>query len=156
MDEITAWSSRLYRLNYDLKLLLQTTLIRFHSPYPEIRAIVCHAAFINQIFHQREPNITLKATILQVLIFSSGQFIAPVIPHKSVKFFKWSIELNPGPWTFKEQLFAIIVTNIGAESSNYFHYGLALRLPIFFGFDYADYGFFMLIRLVTFSLDTVR
>ncbi|KAK9349768.1 OPT oligopeptide transporter protein-domain-containing protein [Lipomyces doorenjongii] len=164
--------SNMDQASYDLRIRFQATLIHFHSPYPEVRAVVrptddrsmpcetfraylvggfwvCCASFINQMFHQRQPSITLNATVLQILIFPSGKFIARVFPHKKFTFWRWSLHLNPGPWSFKEQMFATIMTNIGAGSSNFFHYGLALRLPIFFGFEYANFGFMLLMCIVT-------
>ncbi|KAK9452460.1 OPT oligopeptide transporter protein-domain-containing protein [Dipodascopsis uninucleata] len=158
--------------DYELRLRFQATLIRFHSPYPEVRAVVrptdevdmpCEtyraylvgcfwvssASFINQMFHQRQPSIILTATVLQILIFPSGRLMAYAIPKKKIRIWRWSLDLNPGPWTFKEQIFATIMTNIGAGSSNFFHYGLALRLPIFFGFEYATFGFQLLMCIVT-------
>ncbi|KAK9244374.1 OPT oligopeptide transporter protein-domain-containing protein [Lipomyces tetrasporus] len=137
--------------SYDLRLRFQATLIHFHSPYPEVRAVVrptddtsmpcetfrayliggfwvCCASFINQMFSSRQSSIILNATVLQILIYPSGKFISRAFPHKKFTIWKWSLNLNPGPWSFKEQMFATIMTNIGAGSSNFFHYGLALPL----------------------------
>ncbi|KAK9470917.1 OPT oligopeptide transporter protein-domain-containing protein [Dipodascopsis tothii] len=158
--------------SYELETRFQATQIKYHSPYPEVRAVcsptddvdmpceslrayivgifwVSCASFINQFFAERQPTITLSATVLQILIYPSGELLCRILPHKTIKIFKWSVNLNTGPWTVKEQMFATIMTNIGAGSSNFFHYGLVMRLPIFFNLEWVGYGFLFLLDVVT-------
>ncbi|KAK9243528.1 OPT oligopeptide transporter protein-domain-containing protein [Lipomyces tetrasporus] len=157
---------------YQLEARLQAALIKFDSPYPEVRAVirptddpsmpcetfrayvvgifwVCCASFINQMYHERQPSITLNATVLQVLIYPSGKFIAKSLPNWNVNIFGWKFPLNPGPWTFKEQMFVTIMTNVGGGATNFFHYALTMRLGIFFNSEWVQYGFLFLMAFVT-------
>ncbi|KAK9450478.1 OPT oligopeptide transporter protein-domain-containing protein [Limtongia smithiae] len=158
--------------SFELECKLQACLLKFHSPYPEVRAVVspqddplmpaetvrmyivgifwvCCGSFINEMFHQRQPTITLTATVFQILIYPTGKFIARIMPNATIGRGKWSIQLSPGSWTFKEQMLVTVMTNIGAGSSNFFHYGLTMRLPIFFNQTYAGFGFLFLMAAVT-------
>ncbi|KAK9462057.1 OPT oligopeptide transporter protein-domain-containing protein [Lipomyces oligophaga] len=157
---------------YELDVCLQACILRYHSPYPEVRAVVpptddydmpCETirayiigifwvgcgSFINEMFHQRQPSIILTATVFQILVYPSGKFLARILPNYRFKFGKSYIDLSPGSWTFKEQMFATIMTNVGAGSTNFFHYGLTMRLPIFFNQTYAKFGFMFLMAFVT-------
>ncbi|KAK9482839.1 OPT oligopeptide transporter protein-domain-containing protein [Lipomyces starkeyi] len=157
---------------YQLEARLQAALIKFDSPYPEVRAVVrptddpsvpcetfrayavgifwvCCASFINQMYQQRQPSITLNATVLQILIYPSGKFIAKALPNWNVNIFGWKFPLNPGPWTFKEQMFATIMTNVGGGATNFFSYALTMRLGIFFDNEWVQYGFLFLMAFIT-------
>ncbi|KAK9385068.1 OPT oligopeptide transporter protein-domain-containing protein [Lipomyces mesembrius] len=157
---------------YQVEARLQAALLKFHSPYPEVRAVVrptddpsmpcetfrayavgifwvCCASFVNQMYAERQPTIILNATVLQVLIYPSGRFIAKVLPKWTINVFGWKITMNPGPWTFKEQMFVTIMTNVGGGATNFFHYGLVMRLGIFFNNQWVQYGFLFLMAFVT-------
>ncbi|KAK9243107.1 hypothetical protein V1506DRAFT_581263 [Lipomyces tetrasporus] len=131
---------------YQLETRLQAALLKFHSPYPEVRAVVrptddpwtpCETfgAYAVGIFW---PSITLNATVLQVLIYPSGKFIAKALPQWTINVFGRKLALNPGPWTFKEQMFVTIMTNVVGGSTNFFHYGLVMRLGTFFDNQWED------------------
>lgn len=157
---------------YDVDLRLQASVFKYHSPYAEVRAVVsptddvdmpCETlraylvgiiwvgggSFINEMYHQRQPSITLTATVFQILIYPSGKFLGRILPDKSIGFGKWKMQVSPGQWTYKEQMLATIMTNVGSGSSNFFHYGLTMRLPMFFNQTYAGWGFMFLMAFVT-------
>ncbi|KAK7202414.1 putative oligopeptide transporter [Myxozyma melibiosi] len=157
---------------YDIDLRMQAAVFKYHSPYPEVRAVVsphddpemaCETlrayiigiiwvgggSFINEMYHQRQPSITLTATVFQILIYPSGRLLSRILPDKKIGFGKYKMSVSPGEWTYKEQMLATIMTNVGSGSTNFFHYGLTMRLPIFFNQTYAGWGFMFLMSLVT-------
>ncbi|KAK9449710.1 OPT oligopeptide transporter protein-domain-containing protein [Limtongia smithiae] len=158
--------------DYVLDLMLEATLIHFHSPYPEVRAIcdpmddptlpvetirayflgivwVGIGAFINELFSWRQPSLKLKSTAIQLLIFPCGKFLAKVLPDWGFVLFGTRYTLNPGPWSMKEQMLATLMTNVGATSSNFMSYVLVMRLERFFGQKWATFGFVFLLNFST-------
>ncbi|KAK9468751.1 OPT oligopeptide transporter protein-domain-containing protein [Lipomyces arxii] len=150
--------------NYQIDFCLEATLIRYHSPYPEVRSVctptddpsipvetfrayfiatiwVAGCCFINQLFQYRQPFLSISSQVVQILIFPCGQFMARVMPHKSIRLWRWSINLNPGPWSFKEQMFATIMGNVGAHTANFMWYLPIMKLDMFFGNHWIGYGF---------------
>ncbi|KAK9365563.1 OPT oligopeptide transporter protein-domain-containing protein [Lipomyces kononenkoae] len=165
-------SSGMESYYYQLETRLQAALLKFDSPYPEVRAVVrptddpsmpcetfrsyavgifwvCCASFVNQMYAERQPSIVLNATVLQILIYPSGKFISKVLPAWTLNIFGCKVPINPGPWTFKEQMFVTIMTNVGGGAMNFFHYGLVMRLGIFFNNEWVQYGFLFLMSFVT-------
>ncbi|KAK9235556.1 OPT oligopeptide transporter protein-domain-containing protein [Lipomyces kononenkoae] len=158
--------------SFELDLRLEACLIKYHSPYPEVRAVckpvddpsipvetirayligtfwvVC-ASFINQFFDLRQPRLFLNSTVIQILIYPTGKLLELVLPRSSINLFGKQFSLNPGPWTFKEQMLATIMTNVGAGSSNFMSYAVTMKLPMFFGLDFVGFGFMLLMNLST-------
>ncbi|KAK9475590.1 oligopeptide transporter 2, partial [Lipomyces japonicus] len=157
---------------YDLDIRLEASLMKYHSPYPEVRAVcaptddptipvetfrayviglfwVVFACFINQIMYFRQPSFSLTSQVIQLLLLPCGQFAAKFVPAWKFSIGKYSLNLNPGPWTFKEQMFATILTNVGASASVWSQYAPVIRENIFYGQQWSDFGFNLLITLVT-------
>ncbi|KAK9460478.1 OPT oligopeptide transporter protein-domain-containing protein [Lipomyces oligophaga] len=151
-------------IDYDLDLRLEAALMKFHSPYPEVRSVcsptddptipvetfrayvigfiwVAIGSFVNQLIYFRQPHFTLSAQVVQLLLLPCGQFVAKVLPAKKIKIWKYSLNLNPGPWTFKEQMFCTIITNVGSQNSVYGQYAPVARESLFWGQEWANYGF---------------
>lgn len=61
----------------------------------------------------------------------------------------WGIRhsLNPGPWTFKEQMFATITFNIAIYTTNSYGMILVQRSPLFYGLDYIHFGYQLMLTL---------
>ncbi|KAK9490097.1 OPT oligopeptide transporter protein-domain-containing protein [Lipomyces doorenjongii] len=158
--------------SFELDMRLEACLIKYHSPYPEVRAVckpvddptipvetfrayiigsfwVFCAAFINQFFDLRQPRLFLNSTVLQILIYPTGRLFEHILPKSSFSVFGRKISLNPGPWTFKEQMFVTIMTNVGAGGSNFMSYAVTMKLPMFFGLDFVGFGFMLLMNLST-------
>ncbi|KAK9242757.1 OPT oligopeptide transporter protein-domain-containing protein [Lipomyces tetrasporus] len=156
---------------YDLDLRLEAALMKYHSPYPEVRSVcsptddptipvetfrayvigifwVAVGGFINQLIYFRQPHFTLTSQVIQLLLLPCGQFLAKVVPHRKIRIWKWSIDLNPGPWTFKEQMFATIITNVGAQNSVWGQYAPVIREKIFYNQTWATYDFSILINII--------
>ncbi|KAK9449195.1 OPT oligopeptide transporter protein-domain-containing protein [Limtongia smithiae] len=156
---------------YDLDLRLEAAMIKYFSPYPEIRS-VCRptdsdvvvetfrayavglvwlviGAFVNQIMAFRQPSFTLSSQVLQILIYPSGKLLQYILPKYKVGFGRFKIDLNPGPWNFKEQMFATIVTNAGAQAANFSYYGPTMRLSIFYGQTWQTFGFTVIMNFAS-------
>ncbi|KAK9243650.1 OPT oligopeptide transporter protein-domain-containing protein [Lipomyces tetrasporus] len=152
---------------YDLDLRFEACLIKYHSPYPEVRSVcspvddptipaetfrvyliglvwVCVGSFINQIMYFRQPSISLSSQVVQILIYPCGELLARILPAWRVPLGPLSFDLNPGPWTFKEQMLATIITNVGAQAANFNFYAPTIMLQLFYGQTWINYGFIVL------------
>ena len=120
--------------SFDIRTL--AAMIHYHSPYPEVRsvtvpfddptipvetirayflglALMGGSTALNTFFSPRQPNINLSGLVLQCIMAPVGMFLAKTLPDWGFNVFgrRWS--LNPGPWSFKEQIFATIIIGIG-------------------------------------------
>ncbi|KAK6462456.1 OPT oligopeptide transporter protein-domain-containing protein [Scheffersomyces coipomensis] len=126
-------------VDWNLQVRLEAALIAYHSPYPEVRAVTDPyddpsipvetvrmyiagiiwtgiGCFINQFFIERQPNIGLSSSVVQVFLYPTGTFLSYILPKWKFKIWKFNIDLNPGPWTHKEQMLATLffsVTTVG-------------------------------------------
>lgn len=121
--------------DYDHDLRAQAAIIHWHSPYPEVRAVtdpfddptipvetirayflglvwMAGATAINTFFSPRQPGISIGASVLQLLIAPCGLFLARVLPDWGFTLFGTRHSLNPGPWSYKEQMFSTIIFSI--------------------------------------------
>ena len=117
---------------WELKLKTETAVMKFYSPYPEVRAITtptddvnipCEtirahllgyiwaviAQFTNSLFNSRFPTVSLGSSVAQILLYPCGLFLAFVLPDWGFTFRGTRVSLNPGPWTYKEQMLSTII-----------------------------------------------
>lgn len=117
----------------------ETAINMFFSPYPEVRAvttpdddptILCEtirahllgycwavvAQFINSFFNSRYPSITFQSAVAQLLLYPSGTFLAWALPDWGFTVRGTRHSLNPGPWTYKEQMLSTIIVDVGLLS----------------------------------------
>ncbi|KAK9243046.1 OPT oligopeptide transporter protein-domain-containing protein [Lipomyces tetrasporus] len=153
---------------YDLDLRLEACLIKYHSPYPEVRSVcspiddptipvetfrayligliwVVVGSFVNQMMGFRQPSVSLSSKVIQILIYPCGEILARILPAWRIPLGPLSFHLNPGPWTFKEQMFATIITNVGAQGAVFNYYAPTIRLKLFYGQSWLGYGFTVVI-----------
>ena len=159
-------------VDWDLQVKLEAALIAYHSPYPEVRAVTdpfddpmipcetlrvyilgiiwtCIGTFINQFFAERQPAVSLGSAVCQLLLYPSGVLISKILPHKTLNFWKLSINLNPGPWTHKEQMLATIFYSV-SNGISYVSYNLhAQKLELFYNNQWVDFGYQVLLILAT-------
>ncbi|KAK9452716.1 OPT oligopeptide transporter protein-domain-containing protein [Dipodascopsis uninucleata] len=156
---------------YNLDLRMEAALMKYHSPYPEVRSVcsptddpsipvetfrayvigiswVIIGSFVNQLLYFRQPHFTLTSQVVQILLLPCGQFLARILPKKTFQVGKYSLNLNPGPWTFKEQMFATIITNVGAQSPVWGQYYPVIRESLFYGQKWSNFGFNFLINMI--------
>ncbi|KAJ8143157.1 hypothetical protein OY671_003715 [Metschnikowia pulcherrima] len=151
---------------------VEAGIIEFYSPYTEVRAVTepyddaalpvetlrvyvvgiiwtALGAFINEFFKQRQPAITLDPTVVQVFLYPSGWFLAWVLPKRKVKIWKWSLDLNPGPWNHKEQMLATLFYSVSGGTP-YESYNIpVLKMDLFYGVKWATWGYQILLILST-------
>ncbi|KAK9259232.1 OPT oligopeptide transporter protein-domain-containing protein [Lipomyces tetrasporus] len=156
---------------HDLDVKIEAALIKYHSPYPEVRAIcdpfddptipvetirayvlgtiwVCIGSFVNTFFNQRQPSLRIQSTVIQLLLYPCGK-VAERLPNWSFTFRGNIYCTNPGPWTHKEQMLVTTMVNIAAGSSNFMAYVLTMTLDTFFGMKYLNFGFIFLMNFST-------
>ncbi|KAK9378542.1 OPT oligopeptide transporter protein-domain-containing protein [Kockiozyma suomiensis] len=164
--------SDLDRDTYELEVRIEAALMKFHSPYPEVRAVcdptddptlpvetirayvlgtiwVAIGAFINQVFAERQPSLSLDSTVIQLLVYPCGMLLARILPDKGFTFRGTRHSLNPGPWNYKEQMLVTVTVNVGASWSNFMGYVLTMRLDRFYGLKWANFGFAFLMNFST-------
>lgn len=158
--------------DWNLQLRTEAVMIAYHSPYPEVRSVTnpyddyhlpvetfrvyvlgiiwsALGAFVNQFFAERQPGISLRASVVQLLLYPSGELMARILPHRKIKLWKWTIDLNPGPWNYKEQMLATIFFSVSAGTP-YVSYNIHVqRLPHYYNNQWADWGYQILLILST-------
>lgn len=72
------------------------------------------ATALNTFFSPRQPGISISSNVLQLLLAPCGQFLARFVPKWSVSVRGHSIPLNPGPWTYKEQMLSTLMFTVAS------------------------------------------
>lgn len=60
----------------------------------------------------------LDSTVIQILLYPCAKVLEWLLPDWGITVFGVRHSLNPGPWTFKEQMFATITYNIAIYTTN--------------------------------------
>ncbi|KAJ5725985.1 uncharacterized protein N7483_007342 [Penicillium malachiteum] len=125
---------------WELQLKTETALNHFYSPYPEVRAvstptddpdIPCEtirahllgymwaviAQFTNSLFNSRYPTITLSSAVAQILLYPCGLICEKILPDWGFMLGGKRVSLNPGPWSYKEQVLSTIIIDVGLTSA---------------------------------------
>ncbi|KAK6063067.1 OPT family small oligopeptide transporter [Seiridium cupressi] len=125
---------------WELELKTEAAVNKFYSPYPEVRAVTtptddvdmpCEtirahllgymwavlAQFTNSLFNSRYPAINLSSAVAQILLYPCGLFLAWVLPDWGFTFRGTRVSLNPGPWSYKEQMLSTIIVDVGLVSA---------------------------------------
>ncbi|KAK9349810.1 OPT oligopeptide transporter protein-domain-containing protein [Lipomyces doorenjongii] len=148
---------------YILDLLIEGTVLKFHSPYPEVRAIcdpmddtnlpvetfrayflgiiwVAIGSFINQLFSNRQPSLTIGSTAIQILLFPCGKFLERALPDWGFTIFGKRHSLTP---------VTTLMVQVGSTSSNFRSYVLVMKLERFLGQSWVNFGFIFLMNFST-------
>ena len=153
---------------FDLKT--EAAMLHYHSPYPEVRSVtdpfddpeipvetprayflgmifMGGATALNTFFSPRQPAISIGANVLQLLLAPCGIFLAKVLPDWTmtlpgkVPFFGGAkLALNPGPWSFKEQMFATVMFTIANNAGGTYYVYLVQLLPQYLGQTWVNFG----------------
>ena len=125
---------------WELELKTETAINKLYSPYPEVRAVTtpdddpnmpcetirahllgyawaCVAQFVNSLFNSRFPQIVLQSQVIQVLLYPCGLFLALALPDWGFNFRGKRVSLNPGPWTYKEQMLSTLIVSVSVSSA---------------------------------------
>jgi hypothetical protein len=113
---------------------IEAILIHEHSPYAMVRSAVENTddvtlptltfrvwvigvvfsgfcAFVNQLFDQRFPTISISKVVCQILAYPFGKGMAAILPRHKFNVFGWRFTLNPGPFNRKEHMLITIMAN---------------------------------------------
>ncbi|KAG2734613.1 hypothetical protein G9P44_002619 [Scheffersomyces stipitis] len=157
-------------VDWDLQVRLEAVLIAYHSPYPQVRAVTepyddptipvetvrvyiagviwtAIGAVINQFFSERQPSITLPPSVVQVFLYPTGVLLEYILPKWKFKLWKYTIDLNPGPWNHKEQMLATLcynVSNVVSYASWNIH---VQKMEMFYDNQWVDFGYQVLLVL---------
>lgn len=159
-------------IDWDMKVKTEAGVIGYWSPYPEIRSVTdpyddpsiptetirvyivgfiwtCIGAFINQYFAERQPSITLDTAVVQLFIYPSGVLLEKILPSWKFKVWKYTIDMNPGPWTHKEQMLATLFYSVSGVTP-YVSYNIhAQKVLTWYNNQWADFGYQVLLMLST-------
>lgn len=147
---------------------LEAALIYHHSPYPEVRAVTdpfddenipvetFRAYFlgflwtiigtgVNEFFAHRLPSIVLTSSVIQLLLYPCGKAFE-LLPN-------WKLigkhTLNPGPWSFKEQMLSTVIFNV-AIGGIYVSYNIYVqKLAVYYNNQWVNFGYQFLLALST-------
>lgn len=158
--------------DWELQTKTEAGIIGFWSIYPEVRSVTqpfddpsipCETfrvyflgllwtiigSFIIQFFSERFPSITLNTSVVQLFLFPCGKLMEYALPAWDVKIWKWKFNLNPGPWSNKEQMLATLCYSVSGSAiyvSWNFH---NLMLDNYYGVKWVDFGYQVLLTLAT-------
>ncbi|KAK6456525.1 OPT oligopeptide transporter protein-domain-containing protein [Scheffersomyces xylosifermentans] len=169
--EETAHESDFHKIvDWDLQVRLEAVLIAYHSPYPQVRAVTdpfddptipvetvrvyiagiiwtAIGAVINQFFSQRQPAIELSSSVVQIFLYPTGVALQYILPKWRFKVWKYTIDLNPGPWSHKEQMLATLFYSVSGGTSYVSSYIHVQKMKIFYDNQWANFGFQTLLIL---------
>jgi hypothetical protein len=103
--------------------------------------------FMATFFNSRFPAIGLGGSVIQILLFPCAKILETVLPDWGVTVWGVRHSLNPGPWTFKEQMFATITFNIAIYSTNSYTMILVQRSPVYYGLKFISFGYQLMLTL---------
>ncbi|CAI5756014.1 unnamed protein product [Candida verbasci] len=159
-------------VDWNLQIRLEGVLVAYWSPYPEVRSVtypyddptkpvetlrvyivgtiwVGLSSVINTFFADRQPSIYLAMSAAQVFLYPSGKLLEWILPNWSFKIWKYKIDLNPGPYTYKEQMLVTILLGVSIGGSYVTSNITIQKLPNFYNNDWADWGYQVLLILST-------
>lgn len=159
-----------YGKMYERDLKIDAVLLRYSSPYPEVRAIApptddptipvetirayvlgyfwaCIGTFVGTLYNSRFPQINLSSTVVQVILYPCGLFLAKVMPDWGITIWGTRHSLNPGPWTYKEQIFSTITYAVGGYATNAYTTILVQKNSHFYDEGYITAGYQIMMTL---------
>ncbi|KAK9478474.1 OPT oligopeptide transporter protein-domain-containing protein [Lipomyces japonicus] len=154
--------------NVEYELKVEAAIIKFYSPYPEVRSIIdisdnsdceCETirvyilaiiwtiigAGVQQFFSPRQPSISLPSTVIQLFLYPCGR-VLELLPKWEFFVFSKRYSLNPGPWSFKEQMLCTIMINVAIGGAYVALYQIMVeKLDMFYGNKWATTGYQVLL-----------
>lgn len=157
----------------DFPAKLEAALIAYHSPYPEVRAVTdpiddpsipaetlrvyvislswtLVGSIINNFFVHRLPSISLSPTTVQLFLLPSGRLWQRMFPYnKTVRVFGKNINLNPGPWNYKEMMLLSIIYSCSAGTPYSIYNIFVMKLDRFYGLKWVTWTYQIFFTLST-------
>ncbi|EDK39517.2 hypothetical protein PGUG_03615 [Meyerozyma guilliermondii ATCC 6260] len=157
-------------VDWPLQVKVEAGLIAYHSPYPSVRSVTepyddptvpCETfrvyvvgiiwtaigSVINQFFSERQPAILFQPSVAQVFIYPTGVLLSYILPKKSFKIWRYNINLNPGTWTYKEQMLATLCYSISGTTPYVSWNILVQKSEVFYDNKWVDFGYQVLLML---------
>ncbi|OHF03932.1 OPT oligopeptide transporter [Colletotrichum orchidophilum] len=152
---------------------IEVALLTNNSPYAEVRAVVdphddpsmpvatirawtiglffvVFIAFINQLFSVRQPSITLRAEVVQLLAYPVGKAAEKWLPDIGFTLFGIRHSLNPGPFNKKEHMLISIMASVGKTLPSSKYIIFTQWMDRYFGQKYAKpFSYQILLALST-------
>ncbi|PHH79098.1 hypothetical protein CDD82_2589 [Ophiocordyceps australis] len=145
-------------------------MMKWSSPYPGVRAVAnpldmddtptetvrayflgiswaMIGTFVSTFFNSRFPSISLGGSVIQMLLFPCGKALEKALPDWGFRVGGLRVSLNPGPWAFKEQMFATITYNIAIYTTNSYGMILVQRSPVYYGLGFVTFGYQLMLTL---------
>lgn len=156
-----------------LQVKTEAALIAFHSPYPEVRAVVdpyddptlpvetlrvyvialfwtLIGATINNFFVHRLPSISLSLSTVQLLLLPSGRLWEKAFrPGKTITVLGRTIDVNPGRWNHKEMMLSSIIYSCSAGTPYAVYNIFVMKLDRFYGLKWVTWSYQILFALST-------
>ncbi|KAH8648569.1 OPT oligopeptide transporter protein-domain-containing protein [Xylariales sp. PMI_506] len=159
-----------YGAFYERDLRIDAAIMRYSSPYPGVRAVAENrddqsvpietfrayflgigwaiiGTFMATFFNSRFPSISLSGSVVQILLYPCAKLLEFVLPDWGITVWGVRHSLNPGPWTFKEQMFATITYNIAIYTTNSYTMILVQKSPVYYGETFITFGYQLMLTL---------
>lgn len=157
--------------DWKFRARVEAGMIHFWSPYQEVRSVTepyddpnenCETfrayvisiiwqgigTFINVYFFARQPAITFSSEVAQVFLLPSGRLWERVVPNWSIPVpYLGKVELNPGPWTQKEQLFASLIYFVAGLPNNVYKLVFVQRSHEYLYSSWSGWGYQLLLGI---------
>lgn len=85
--------------------------------------------------------------MIQILLYPCAKFLEWALPDWGITVFGTRHSLNPGPWTFKEQMFATITYNIAIYTTNSYAMILVQKMPMYYNETFVTFGYQFMLTL---------
>lgn len=161
--------SGLSQENWEFDLKIEAGIIHFHSPYPEVRSVTLPyddpsvpvetwrvyflgmlwaivGQGVNTFFSPRFPSISVSAPILQLILYPCGLALE-LLPDWGFTFRGKRHTLNPGPWSYKEQMLATILFYNSIGSAYVIWNFQVQKLQMFYDQKWIGFGYEILLAL---------
>lgn len=160
-------------IDWNLQVRLEASLIAYHSPYPEIRAITDPVddpnlpvdtfrvyviglfwtflgSIVNNFFVHRMPSISLGGHTIQLLLLPSGKLWERSFPlNKKVRLLGYEVNLNPGPWNYKEMMLTSIIYLCSSGTPYAIYNIFVMKLDKFYGLKWVGLMYQILLVFST-------
>jgi hypothetical protein len=159
--KLAVQGKKVYGEHYDRDIRINCYLLKYSSPYPEVRAVAdpeddpdipvetIRAYFlgigwavigtvVNTFFAPRFPTINLTSAVIQIILYPMGLALQYTLPNWGVTIRGTRHSLNPGPWSYKEQMFATLTFNVAIYTTNAFAMIMIQRLDVYYGNKFGE------------------
>ncbi|KAG9247991.1 OPT oligopeptide transporter protein-domain-containing protein [Calycina marina] len=171
-DQLNTVDNVLASGDIEKEAALEQSILEENSPYSEVRASVpatddptlhtdtVRAWFLglvictivggcNVLLTLRPESLSIPSTVVQLIAYPCGTFLARVLPSKPFTVFGKQFTLNPGPFNMKEHTLIVVMAAAGTSVS--YAIDILLAQEVFYGFKYG-WGYQLLLTMSTQAL----